>query len=306
MLVLLCPTWHSRQHPLWWEGHFWDTLMSSFCVVLPPCKGSPASEELSLPQKLLTTTWRFVHKGREVVFSASSQCPCGAYLEESRLCLHPAWNGGVKSPLFGLNWLFCHFVCWIPLSSGCRIIGAGLWQSYNSPCSQRRDVLLWFTGIIPRWAHTQIMSQVPSGLLLESCPHVPSQWRYSTLLNGCGDWLIPSLQCTGISIITVLCATLCILVWSYFALCRSTLLPSLPAHVLEWWTLGCSGAIKGHKSTCSKRFCCFLFQTWISKLMDPLSFVFFFSPPHYFPAADHNRCQDMQYPLLWPWNHKRP
>lgn len=37
-----------------------------------------------------------------------------------------------------------------------------------------------------------------------------------------------------------------------------------------------------------------------------LLFFFFSFFPHYFPAAEHNKCQDMQYPLSWPWNHKRP
>lgn len=98
----------------------------------------------------------------------------------------------------------------------------------------------------------------------------PSEWMWYQL--------IPSLQCTDIAIITVLCVTLCNLAWSYLALRRPTLPPSLPVHVLERWTLWCPGAIRGHKPTCSIRFCFFPFQTSISKLMDP-KVSLFSSPP---------------------------
>jgi len=54
-LAPLCPWWHSRQHPQWWEGIVPGPLMASFCTVPPTHKGSPASEG-SLTWELLNIT----------------------------------------------------------------------------------------------------------------------------------------------------------------------------------------------------------------------------------------------------------
>lgn len=110
-------------------------------------------------------------QGGQVQSSAATQSLCRAHLFGSRMCLGPAGNKGVKSPLCGSN---CH-LSQLKLSpkpgslcSGSFIPGAQPCQSYEWVCSQHVDVLPVCRGTL-RAAPTRT-AEVLASLLSEPVP----------------------------------------------------------------------------------------------------------------------------------------
>lgn len=118
VLVLLCPTWHSRQHPLQWGRTLLGPPNGIFPHGTPHHKGSPASED-NLTWEVLNVSWRFMHmEGKSSHFLQPPSTLVGLIWVEPGCVCAPEGQRGKKSltwteppsvPLSVLN----HPVLWL-------------------------------------------------------------------------------------------------------------------------------------------------------------------------------------------------